>query len=155
MREESNEFIQIKVMFVGDSETGTKTSLIKRFTDGSFSDSYVPSVGVDFRSKEIHICGMDVSLQLWDTSGSKKFRTALPTYYRMAHCFIAGYSITDRVSFEDLSCWVKDVKEKGPDGLPLMIVGNKVDLEESRAVSYDEGKSFATENECLFYEGNV
>ena len=148
----NDSFIQIKVLFVGDQETGSKTSFIKSFTDGSFSEHYIPSIGVDFRSKDEYVFDMDVSLQLWDTSGNKNFITSLPTYYKMAHCFVIGYSITDRKSFESISEWITSVKEKGPERSPILIVGAKDDLEESRCVTYDEGKEIASKNDCLFYE---
>lgn len=148
------DIIQIKVLFVGDKETGAKTSLIKCFTDGSFSEFYAPSVGVDFRSKDIDVCDMEVSVQLWDTAGSSKFRSTITTYYRIAHCFVVGYSITDRASFENLPKWITSIKEKGFGAMPLLIVGTKVDLEDSRCVSYDEGKEFADKYHALFYEGN-
>lgn len=148
----NEEFIQIKILFVGDQETGSKTSFIKSFTDDSFSEHYVPSIGVDFRSKDEHICDMEVSLQLWDTAGNKTFMKSLSTYYSMAHCFVIGYSVADRKSFESIPGWIKSIKEKGPERSPILVVGAKDDLAYSRCVTYDEGSEIASKNGCLFYE---
>lgn len=150
-----DDFVQVKIFVVSDQGTGAKTSYIKSITDKTFNDYYIPTIGVDFRSVEIKLFGMDVNVQLWDTAGTDSFKQTLHTYYRLAHCFVVGYSITDRKSYESVPGWIKSIKEKVPNDLPIMIIGAKDDLEDSRCVSYEEAQAFAEENKCLFYESKL
>ena len=66
------EYVLYKLLLIGDSGVG-KSSLLLRFSDDSYSESYVCTVGVDFKIKTIEVDGKTVKLQIWDTAGEKFF----------------------------------------------------------------------------------
>jgi Ras-related protein Rab-1A len=70
-----------KVVLVGNSNVG-KSSIVLRFADGEFNESYITTIGVDFRFKSIEFEGKKVKLQIWDTAGQERFRTITSSYYK-------------------------------------------------------------------------
>jgi Ras-related protein Rab-1A len=105
-----------KIVIVGNSSVG-KSSILRRFADDSFQESYLATIGVDFRFKYPHqifrslpIDGNIVKLQIWDTAGQERFRTITSAYYKGAHGIFAVYDITNEQSFLDLdSFWFNEV----------------------------------------------
>ena len=124
----------LKVVIIGRCAVG-KSSLMMRFTDEKFSDSYVNTIGVDFRFRTVEVCGKKVKIQIWDTAGQEKFRTITSTYYRGADAILLIYDITNAASLEDIETfWIKEVEKHGSDVPFLLLVGNKTDLEKQRKV---------------------
>lgn len=124
----------IKVVIIGSSAVG-KSSLMIRFTDEKFSESYVNTIGVDFRFKTLNIDGKKVKIQIWDTAGQEKFRTITSTYYRGADAVLLVYDITNQLSFDDLKeYWFQEVENNAPDVSFLIMIGNKKDMENKRKV---------------------
>jgi Ras-related protein Rab-1A len=76
-----------KIVIIGDTGVG-KSSVLLRFADGSFADSYVSTIGVDFRFRTVKLLGKTVKLQIWDTAGQERFRTVTSAYYRGADCIM-------------------------------------------------------------------
>lgn len=144
-----------KLLLVGDSGVG-KTSLLLRFTQGSFNESVRNTVGVDLRVKMVNYRGKKLKLTIWDTAGQERFRTLTSAYYRGAHGVILVYSINDRESFTNLSHWLKeiDIYSTNEDAVKLLI-GNKSDCESERVVSKDEARAFARERGMLFIEASA
>lgn len=105
-----------KVVLIGNSSVG-KSSLLRRFTDSTFHETYLATIGVDFRFKyptdhrrSIPVANSTVKLQIWDTAGQERFRTITGTYYKGAQGIVLVYDITKRESFEELeSYWLKEV----------------------------------------------
>ena len=127
----------IKIINAGDFRVG-KTSLAIRYTQNRFSTSYLPTLGVDFYSKIIQY-DEDTTLRLvlFDTVGQEKLVTLRKRYYTGAHGAVIVYDITRRESYDHIKNWIDEVEEKCPN-IPIIIVGNKTDLEEERAVSHEE-----------------
>lgn len=124
----------LKVVIIGRCAVG-KSSLMMRFTDEKFSDSYVNTIGVDFRFKTIEVAGKKVKIQIWDTAGQEKFRTITSTYYRGADAILLIYDITNAESLEDIeSFWIKEVEKHGSEVPFLLLIGNKCDLQMQRKV---------------------
>lgn len=71
-----------KLVIIGNSGVG-KSSLLLRFADDTFSDSYLTTIGVDFRFRTLNIDGKNVKLQIWDTAGQERFRTITSAYYKV------------------------------------------------------------------------
>lgn len=88
----------VKVIIIGDSGVG-KTNLITRFCENTFKDSYVATIGVDFKIKTLTINNRRFKLQIWDTAGQERFKNITQTYYKGAAGIILTYSIADRTSF--------------------------------------------------------
>jgi len=143
-----------KYILIGDSGVG-KSSLLKRFIDGNFRRDYDSTLGVEFGVKTISIKDKDIKLQLWDTAGQEVFKSITKSYYRGIAGIILVYDITRRQSFLNLKNWIADIKSVNPNNIPIIVIGNKCDLEIHRQIKCTELESFALENKYLFKEISV
>lgn len=140
-----------KILLLGSQGVG-KSSLLGRFADNEFLDSYRTTVGVDFKIRTVEIDDKTIKLQLWDTAGQERFKTVTNTYFRGAHGVILVYDVTDQKSFTQIGdYWLNEVRNNAPENAVLMIVGNKCDLQ-NRSVQTKQGKEFAQGKEALFLE---
>ncbi|KAH0786694.1 GTP-binding protein ypt1 [Histomonas meleagridis] len=114
-----------------------------QFSDGTFSESYISTIGVDFKIRSATVNGKQVKLQIWDTAGQERFHSITSNYYHGAHGVAVVYDITNRESFEHTKKWVDEVEKIGSLKICKVIVGNKVDIGDKREVSEQEGKDFA------------
>ncbi|ELU18712.1 hypothetical protein CAPTEDRAFT_6646 [Capitella teleta] len=144
---------QFRLILIGDSTVG-KSSLLKYFTDGKFSEMCDPTVGVDFYARLVGVKpGVRVKLQLWDTAGQERFRSITRSYYRNSVGALLIYDITKRRSFEHLEDWLEEAKiHIEPHKAVYMVVGHKADRDQERAVSTKEGKNFAEFHGLRFIE---
>ena len=101
------------------------------------------SIGVDFKLKNIEIDNTKIKLQIWDTAGQERFRTITTSYYKGAHAIIIVFDITDKDSFEHIKNWMLDIDKFAKQGVSRILVGNKCDLENQRAVSKDEANEIS------------
>jgi Ras-related protein Rab-1A len=131
-----------KLLLIGDSGVG-KSCLLLRFADNYFTESYISTIGVDFKVKTIPIDGKIVKLQIWDTAGQERFRTITSSYYRGAHGIIVVFDVTDRVSFANITSWLGEIDKYATTNTTKLLVGNKCDQEEKRQVSYETAKEKA------------
>lgn len=131
----------VKLVVVGDSGVG-KSSLLLRFADNYFSDSYVSTIGVDFKIKTININGKIVKVQLWDTAGQERFRTIVSSYYRGADGVMYVYDVTNDKSLHHVRDFNDDVKKYTSIDLPKLLVGNKIDCQ-NRLVSFADAENLA------------
>jgi len=131
-----------KLLLIGDSGVG-KSSLLLRFADNSYSESFIATIGVDFKIKTIEVENKVVKLQIWDTAGQEKFRTITSSYYRGAHGIIIVYDVTNRESFDNVKNWINEIARYASENVNRLLVGNKSDLEGKKAVTYEEGKELA------------
>ena len=135
------EFI-FKVLLLGNSNVG-KSSLFLRFVDDLWNDTFVPTIGVDFKIKTLEIDGKKIKMQIWDTAGQERFKNIIASYYRGAHGILLLYDVTDRESFKNLSNWLIEIEKNANKNILKVLIGNKTDLEEKRIISYNQGKEFA------------
>ncbi|GMH46510.1 hypothetical protein TrRE_jg4153 [Triparma retinervis] len=115
---------------LGDSGVG-KTSLMSRWTEDTFNDNMIGTLGVDFKMKQIMIEGASVQVQVWDTAGQERFRKITRAYYKNAHGIILVYDTVSRETFENISYWMESIQENSGDGVQVAVVGNKIDLRAS------------------------
>jgi Ras-related protein Rab-8A len=125
----------VKVIIVGDSGVG-KTNLLTYFCEGVFKDSYVATIGVDFKIKMLHIDNKKIKLQIWDTAGQERFRNITQTYYKGAAGILLAYSIADNKSFNSVSGWMKQIEAHSSEDVCKILIGTKSDLETDRQVTY-------------------
>ena len=139
-----------KVIIVGAGKVG-KTSLTIRFAEDRFRESYLPTLGVDFLTKNLAIDDKKIKLQLWDTGGQEFVISLLPFYYTGAHGGVLVYDMTNRNSFNSLDYWLKQIRQNAGD-IPLVLAGNKIDILDQRKVTEEEGRSFAESRNLLYLE---
>jgi len=139
-----------KVIIVGAGKVG-KTSLTIRFAEDRFRESYLPTLGVDFLTKNLAINEKQIKLQLWDTGGQEFVMSLLPFYFSGAAGGVLVFDITNRNSFNSLDYWLKQIRQNaGP--IPVVLAGNKIDIAEQRKVTTEEGQEFAAEKNLIYLE---
>lgn len=144
----------IKILLIGDSGVG-KSCLLLRFADDTFTNSYISTIGVDFKIRTMEIDGKIVKLQIWDTAGQERFRTITSSYYRGAHGVMIVYDVTDPVSFNNVQIWLQEIGRYASESVCKILVGNKCDLVEKKKVTTDEATVFARNTEMKFYEASA
>jgi Ras-related protein Rab-1A len=140
-----------KLLLIGDSGVG-KSCLLLRFADNTYTDSYISTIGVDFKIRTLEIEGKTVKLQIWDTAGQERFRTITSSYYRGAHGIIVVYDVTDKVSFNNVKQWLGEIDRYACQAVNKLLVGNKADLVEKKVVEFNEAKDFADSIGISFLE---
>ncbi|KAJ2627407.1 ras GTPase [Coemansia sp. RSA 1290] len=140
-----------KLLLIGDSGVG-KSCLLLRFADDTYTESYISTIGVDFKIRTIELDGKVVKLQIWDTAGQERFRTITSSYYRGAHGIIVVYDVTDSETFSNVKQWLQEIDRYASEGVNKLLVGNKSDLEDKRAVDFTEAQEFAKDLNISFLE---
>lgn len=139
-----------KLLMIGDSGVG-KSSLLLRFANDEFQETYMSTVGLDFKIRTVEIDDKLIKLQMWDTAGQERFRTITSSCYRGAHGIMVVYSVTDRRTFDNVQHWLHEMeKYSDNESVVKLLVANKTDL--MRVVEEDEGRKFADELGMEFIE---
>ena len=144
------EFI-FKVLLLGNSNVG-KSSLFLRFVDDVWNDTFVPTIGVDFKIKTFEIDSKKIKMQIWDTAGQERFKNIISSYYRGAHGILLLYDVTDKESFKNISNWLIEIEKNASKNILRILIGNKSDLEDKRVITYAQGKEFADTYGLKFIE---
>jgi len=143
--------MQIKLLMIGDSGVG-KTCLLLRYANDSFSPTFITTIGIDFKIKNIQLDGKRIKLQIWDTAGQERFRTITTSYFRGAQGILLVYDVTDRNSFVSIRNWVAQIQMHADVNVNKILIGNKSDCQEQRVISYEEGQALAKEYSINFFE---
>jgi len=131
-----------KLLLIGDSGVG-KSCLLLRFADDTYTESYISTIGVDFKIRTVELDGKTIKLQIWDTAGQERFRTITSSYYRGAHGIIIVYDITDVESFNNVRQWLFEIDRFASEHVNKLLVGNKSDLVNKRVVTKETATEFA------------
>ena len=145
------DLIKLKLIVVGNQGTG-KSSILNRFVNETFDENYQATIGLDFHSKNITIHDQDVRLIIYDTAGQEKFRSLIPMYIREAQIILFIYDISDEESFDSIPKWVQQVNDVINKEVVFVLIGNKLDLESNRKVTFEEGKKLAEKSNYIFQE---
>ena len=140
-----------KIAIIGNQHVG-KTTILSRYKYETTDDSYAPTVGIDFLTKNVFLEDKTIRLIMWDTAGQERFKSLIPSYLKNANCVILTYDITEKSSFSALGKWLSDVKDNVVEGTFIILCGNKLDLNNKRVISKEEGEKFAKENNIAFAE---
>ena len=141
----------LKYIIIGDSAVG-KSNILTQYVYEKFSEEFQSTLGVEFAAKNAVIDNKIYRIQIWDTAGAENFRSITRAYYKNSVCAFIVYDITKRETFENVQVWLDDIKNQCPQTVLLVLVGNKLDLENERQISYEEGESFAQKNNMYFFE---
>ncbi|KAL6876319.1 hypothetical protein ACP4OV_012891 [Aristida adscensionis] len=143
-----------KCIVIGDVGVG-KSCLLQQFMEKTFRSELDPTIGVEFGTRIVNIDDKLTKIQIWDTAGQESFRCIVKSYYRGAAAAILVYDITKRVTFDHVATWLKDAVKFAPPGLTVVLIGNKCDISDERAVSFEEGEKFAKEQGLVFMESSA
>ena len=145
----------LKILILGDSSVG-KTCILKRYTDNTFQDAYLSTIGFDFKFKLVDLNnGKQVKVQLWDTAGQERFRTIAKSYYKGAHGILLIYDVTNRKSYENIKKWITQIKDEASNKVSIILVANKIDCEDKRQVTKEEGESLAKSCNLPIFEASA
>ena len=151
MNEENEGLERIKIMTLGNMKVG-KTNFIIRYTDNAFQENYVSTIGLDFKLKKMEINKKTYLVLFFDTAGQERYKSIALNIIKDANGILLMYDITDKSSFESIPNWIKNIKSLKGDNFPLILLGNKIDLEEKRTISEEEGQKIADDNGIQFFE---
>ncbi|XP_028275164.1 ras-related protein ORAB-1-like [Parambassis ranga] len=140
-----------KLLLIGDSGVG-KSCLLLRFADDTYTESYISTIGVDFKIRTIVMDGKTVKLQIWDTAGQERFRTITSSYYRGAHGIIIVYDVTEQESFNNVKQWLDEIDRYACENVSRLLVGNKSDLVSKKVVDAATAQELASSLKIPFME---
>ena len=144
--------IVIPLMLLGDGQVG-KTSLSLNLTKNTFDDSLLTTVGKESYIYQANLHGHNVKMKIWDTAGQERFKSMSVGVIKMVDGLILVYSIANKETFKNLDTWMNSVKNIADlSSKPVIILGNKCDLNENRQVTYEEGENYAKNLGYHFYE---
>ena len=142
---------KIKVTIIGDGGVG-KTSLIQKFTQGTFQKDYIKTIGAQISNYEVEFEEYRTELLFWDIAGQDDFHFLRPSFYRASKAAIIVYSLEEnnlgKRSFENIIRWREDVKEFCGD-IPILIFANKVDLINEKSLNKAQVQEFINQQNIL------
>ena len=147
---------KIQLIMIGESNVG-KTSLIRRYTKNIFNINHLETTGIEFNSREEKINNKIIKVKIWDTAGQEIFHSLTKNFYRKADGIIIVFDITNKESFEKIHDWIKSVHDNIDSyrEIHIIIVGNKIDLEENRQVTKEEGVKLSEYFEIPYFEASA
>jgi Ras-related protein Rab-11A len=131
------------VVLIGDSGVG-KSNLLSRFTRNEFNLDSKSTIGVEFATRSIQVDSKTIKAQIWDTAGQERYRAITSAYYRGAVGALLVYDISKHQTYENVTRWLKELRDHADANIVIMLVGNKSDLRHLRAVPTEEAKAFAS-----------
>lgn len=141
----------LKIVVVGDSGVG-KTCLLLRFVRDQWEGETQPTLGVEFLTKVVATETHKIQLQLWDTAGQELFRSVTRGYYRGSAGALIVFDVTSVDSFKNVDKWLQDLRDVARSDVVTVLIGNKCDLADKRAVSTEEARAYAEANGMLYFE---
>jgi len=149
-RKDIPDTILLKLLLAGPASVG-KSQILSRYSEDNFTETYLTTIGIDFRVKTEVVSGKTIKFQIWDSAGQERFRSISQSYYRSAAGMFLVYDITSANSYEDIKrTFYEDAIRNNPQ--QLVLVGNKLDLEEAREVQRSTAEEWATSNNLFFVE---
>ncbi len=147
---------RFKIVMLGDGAVG-KTAMTTRFAQNFFDSDYKRTIGSDFAIKRLDIPDIDakVTLQVWDLAGQPRFESVRQGFYRGSRGGLLLYDVTRRRTFLNIEHWKEEAFKNLAKEIPLILVANKVDLEDSRVIEPKEGKEYAKKNGFLYTESSA
>ena len=144
-----------KILLLGDTTVG-KTCFLMKYTDKTFQDIHMATIGLDYRLKSMKLKnGKDIKIQMWDTAGQDRFKAITKNYYKGSHGILLLYDITNIQTFESVKQWVTQIREEATQNVIVYLVGNKSDMEEEREVQKEKGEQLAEKLGFPFTESSA
>ena len=137
--------LSFKLIVIGDSGVG-KSCLTNNAVKNVFDDSYNATVGFEFSTFNVKVNDKVVKLQIWDTCGQELYRSLITNFYRNSSLAIMVYAINSKESFDNIDMWLRELRTHSNPDAKVFLIGNKVDLENDRKVTKEQGEQFCKEN---------
>jgi len=145
---------EFKVIVMGAGGVG-KSAISVQFVQGMFVEKYDPTIEDSYR-KQVEVEGEEYMLEILDTAGSEQFGSTRDIYMKNGNGFVLVYSIISTSSMHDLASIHEQILlAKDADEVPIVLVGNKCDLDDQRVVSQAEGEKLAKEFKAIFIESSA
>jgi Ras-related protein Rab-11A len=119
---------------------------LSRFTRNEFNLDSKSTIGVEFATRSIQVDNKTIKAQIWDTAGQERYRAITSAYYRGAVGALLVYDISKHQTYENVTRWLKELRDHADSNIVIMLVGNKSDLRHLRAVPTEEAKQFASKS---------
>ena len=159
-----NDYVH-KILLLGDTRVG-KSAILLKYHNNEFMENMAPTIGIDFKTKQLKIGENNVRLQIWDTAGQERFQTISLSYYRNVHAAIIVFDLSNYNSFANIPKWISNVNKYCGENVYKILVGSKsdsikkeilnIEIEEfvkSNKLKYLETSALTGENiNKLFYE---
>ena len=143
MTETETEEPVYKILLLGDSTVG-KTCFLLRYTDNTFLDLHMSTIGLDYRLKTMILDNQRiVKVQLWDTAGQDKYRAITRNYYRGANGIILLFDVTNEKTYDNIKKWIISIKEEISDHICIVLIANKIDNVQERKINKEKGEKLA------------
>ena len=137
--------LSFKLIVIGDSGVG-KSCLTNNAVKNIFDDSYNATVGFEFFTFNVKINDKIVKLQIWDTCGQELYRSLITNFYRNSSLAVMVYAINSKESFENIEMWLRELRTHSNPDAKVFLIGNKIDLENERQITKEQGEQFAKDN---------
>ncbi|KAK6090576.1 hypothetical protein P3W45_000299 [Vairimorpha bombi] len=132
-----------------------KSSLALKYVKGEFNPNEESTIGASFLTKTMSTKDFSIKFEIWDTAGQERYNSLIPMYYRGAQIGLIVYDITSSESFDVAKRWVEELKFEKPKDFIKVLVGNKLDLEKKRQVSFEVAREYATQQNLIFLEASA
>ena len=140
----------LSLILLGSDMVG-KSTFLETYVKNKFNPSFYATMGIEKEIKVLKIMEHHHKLTIWDTAGQARFRSLYRKYYKNADGILIFFDINDKYSFEDISDWMKEIKENSIEDNIIYIIGNKIDKNEEK-ISKKEIKKLAKKFRCKYYE---
>ncbi|MBN1215837.1 MAG: GTP-binding protein [Candidatus Lokiarchaeota archaeon] len=140
---------KLKITLFGPAGVG-KTSLLLRYIKDHFTHDLKKTIGSNFLIKDLKINENDVRLLIWDIGGQDTFAKLRTIYFKGSNAALGIYDITDPQSLLKIPGWISSIKKSVKKTIPMILIGNKNDLE--RKVDEQEAKDLAKRLNCEYLE---
>ena len=135
-----------------DSKAVGKSNILSRYAKNTFKPNHEITIGCEFMAKNIQLKDKIIRIQIWDTAGQESFRSITRSYYKNSTCAFIVYDITSKKTFDNVIIWLNECRDMCYKNILICLIGNKIDLEDKREVTFEDGENFAKENNLLFFE---
>ena len=143
--------IHLNILTLGDSDVG-KTSFIKKFVRNTFDIDCPSTIGNDTYSRVVKLDGEIINVSFYDTAGQEKYKSISLSLIRHADGILLIYDITKKSSYNNISQWMDSIYENKGENFPLILIGNKCDLEKKRVITIEQGEKLGEHYGITFME---
>ena len=141
----------LKVLILGDSYVG-KSNFIFRYIKNEYNGKHLASIGAEFKNTEVVVGSNKFRLQIWDTAGQKRYESITRSLFPKVQGFIVMFDITNEESYISAKSWVKTIKDENGKNSPILLIGSKSDLVDTRLIVFEDITKYVNEENIKYIE---